>query len=517
MKKILSKSFFLSAICCFLASSAYSAVSQGWEKHFIADQSRPIYIMVEDMDGDGDLDIVSTTNEHPGLFYSEVSWFMNNLNNDTQWEQFIISSSVLEDNPVTDINGVAVSDIDNDGYNDVVVGTGSVGKLGGKVYWFKAPAEPEGEWQRFLVSSDDDNAYFKMYVLDADEDGREDIVAGGNAGSIIFINPEDPEQDGVVWERVLLNEETGSSNYLDDINGDGEIDIINSKLRGNVSWIDVDFDGEEIIFDRTVIDGDLDLAFDVNCMDVDGDSLKDVIVSTLNTPGIYWYKAPSQTEGLWTKNIVSENYNGTDIYTGDINGDGKKDAIISGAFIDNISWFEYDTIQQSWTEYLIDDFVDDDTDVTGEYGDPGDVSLDDLDGDGDLDIVLAGLREDQMLWYENSLNELISLELDSFSATPGSSKVIIQWATSSETNNAGFNVYRAESEKGEYEKINIDLVLAESSPTEGGTTYNFTDKDVENRNTYFYMLEDIDIHGAATMHSLVESATPRLLYLLIGR
>ncbi len=393
----------LCAVYCFVPNDASASVAEGWEKHVIAEQTSPIYLYVKDMDGDGDLDVVSTTNEHPGPFNSEVAWFRNNLNQGSQWEQFIISSSALEDDPIANINGVAVSDIDNDGYNDVVAGTGSVGSLGGKVYWFKAPAEPEGEWQRFLVSSDNDNAYFKMYTLDVNKDGREDIVAGGSEGSIIFVNPEDPAQDGSVWERLPLPEGTGSAIYLDDLNGDGKTDIINSKLRGNVSWIDVDFNGEEIMFDRTVIDGDLDLAFDVNCLDVNGDSRKDVLVSTLNTPGIYWYEAPSQDGGSWTKNFVSEDYNGTDIYTGDINGDGRDDAVISGAFIDKISWFEYDMDQQSWTEHLLDDFVDNDTDVTGQYGDPGDVSLDDLDGDGDLDVVLAGLQEDQMIWYENKL------------------------------------------------------------------------------------------------------------------
>jgi hypothetical protein len=35
----------------------------------------------------------------------------------------------------------------------------------------------------------------------------------------------------------------------------------------------------------------------------------------------------------------------------------------------------------------------------------GDVSLDDIDADGDLDIVLAGMGIDKIIWYENKLNE----------------------------------------------------------------------------------------------------------------
>ena len=46
------------------------------------------------------------------------------------------------------------------------------------------------------------------------------------------------------------------------------------------------------------------------------------------------------------------------------------------------------------------------------------------------------------------------IELASFTATPKISKVILQWSTESEIDNAGFNLYRSESEDGEYVKIN---------------------------------------------------------------
>ncbi len=59
-------------------------------------------------------------------------------------------------------------------------------------------------------------------------------------------------------------------------------------------------------------------------------------------------------------------------------------------------------------------------------------------------------------------------------------------------------------------QINDDLILAEGSPTEG-SAYEFIDSDVENRKTYSYKLEDIDLDGTSTMHGPV-SAAPRLIY-----
>ncbi len=68
--------------------------------------------------------------------------------------------------------------------------------------------------------------------------------------------------------------------------------------------------------------------------------------------------------------------------------------------------------QQSWTVNPVDD------DITF----PGDISLDDLDNDGDLDIVLAGMGVDQMIWYENKLENPVEQECELNSITPGSVK-----------------------------------------------------------------------------------------------
>ncbi len=102
------------------------------------------------------------------------------------------------------------------------------------------------------------------------------------------------------------------------------------------------------------------------------------------------------------------------------------------------------------------------------------------------------------------------IELSSLTATPKSSKVIIEWSTEAEIENAGFNIYRSESENGEYTKINASLIPAKGSSTQG-SSYEFTDTDVKNRKTYYYKLEDIDLNGTATVHEPA-SATPRLIY-----
>ena len=102
------------------------------------------------------------------------------------------------------------------------------------------------------------------------------------------------------------------------------------------------------------------------------------------------------------------------------------------------------------------------------------------------------------------------IELSLFIAISQSGQIHIAWATESEINNAGFNLFRSESEDGQYTKINNSLIPAKGSSTQG-TSYEFIDTNVQNRQTYYYKLEDIDNNGISTFHGPVK-ATPRWIY-----
>jgi hypothetical protein len=132
-------------------------------------------------------------------------------------------------------------------------------------------------------------------------------------------------------------------------------------------------------------------------LDVNEDGKKDVVVSIFQLAQIYWYEQPATSGSPWIKHLISDTYDGTDMYTGDIDGNGKSDLIISGLFGNKISWFSAQMIgsEAVWTEHVLDD----------NCTLPGDISLNDMDDDGDLDLVVAGMGTNQMIWYENTLNE----------------------------------------------------------------------------------------------------------------
>ena len=102
------------------------------------------------------------------------------------------------------------------------------------------------------------------------------------------------------------------------------------------------------------------------------------------------------------------------------------------------------------------------------------------------------------------------ISLVDFNAIPSNRMVTLVWSTESETDNAGFNLYRSESEEGEYIQLNDVLIPAQGSSTQG-SSYEYVDSGVQNRKTYYYKLEDIDLNGQSMMHGPV-SAMPRLIY-----
>ena len=84
----------------------------------------------------------------------------------------------------------------------------------------------------------------------------------------------------------------------------------------------------------------------------------------------------------------------------------------------------------------------------------------------------------------------------------------LAWETATESDNAGFHVFRSPAGADEYRRITTALIPAEGDEFTGAS-YELLDEDVTAGETYLYRLEDIDIYGQSTFHGPVEATVQR--------
>jgi hypothetical protein len=89
-----------------------------------------------------------------------------------------------------------------------------------------------------------------------------------------------------------------------------------------------------------------------------------------------------------------------------------------------------------------------------------------------------------------------------FKLAPGSEKVALEWETSLEINNAGFNVLRREARGGGgWGFVNPSFIPGAGDSTQGAR-YSFVDQSALDGVEYQYRLEDIDFNGKNGLHQI---------------
>ena len=70
----------------------------------------------------------------------------------------------------------------------------------------------------------------------------------------------------------------------------------------------------------------------------------------------------------------------------------------------------------------------------------------------------------------------------------------IRWATASEVDNFGYDVYRGESEEGPFTRLTAEPI-AGAGTTDEPSYYTFVDDTLEPGTDYYYYVESISVHG----------------------
>jgi hypothetical protein len=105
---------------------------------------------------------------------------------------------------------------------------------------------------------------------------------------------------------------------------------------------------------------------------------------------------------------------------------------------------------------------------------------------------------------QHESNEPTYVELASLEAAGRGDFVEVTWATATEIDNASFNIRRGLSRDGDRVRINPEPIAARGDVLTGGT-YTFRDYGVAENVTYYYWLEDVDLHGNVAQHGPVSA------------
>jgi Secretion system C-terminal sorting domain len=104
----------------------------------------------------------------------------------------------------------------------------------------------------------------------------------------------------------------------------------------------------------------------------------------------------------------------------------------------------------------------------------------------------------------NGQEQCLPVELSSFTAEYSSGELSVRWATQSETDNIGWNIYRSENfDFSESIKTNNQIIPGAETTSEQ-TDYVFTDQfEAQANNTYYYWIESMDLSGITELYGPV--------------
>jgi len=286
-------------------------------------------------------------------------------------------------------SSVYAADLDGDADLDVLGAAWN----GNAIAWWENTAGDGTAWTKHAVDTAFEAPY-SVFAADLDGDTDLDVLASAlNTNEIAWW--ENTAGDGTAWTKHLLDSlfEGATSVYAADIDGDADLDVLGTALIANdVAWWE-NTAGDGSAWTKQVIDGVFNGAYAVFAADLDGDNDLDVTAAALLANDVAWWENSAGDGSAWTKHAVDNAFNGArSVFAADVDGDGDDDLLGAARFAGEIAWWENTAGDgTAWTKHT----------VSAAFAGAMSVYAADIDRDGDLDLLGAGMNANDITWWEN--------------------------------------------------------------------------------------------------------------------
>ncbi len=162
---------------------------------------------------------------------------------------------------------------------------------------------------------------------------------------------------------------------------------------------------------KQVIDPNLEGVSIIYVTDFDGDKDTDVLATGYLQPIVAWYEHKGDNPVQWQQHMIDNTLPTPHEVGGcDIDGDGDLDVVVAESVDHAIVWFEnLGGPPFTWTKHTID----------GQLSWAAWLTVEDIDGDGDPDIAASSYYKDLCYWYENLGGTPLKWHKYSFGANGG--------------------------------------------------------------------------------------------------